>query len=198
MKTNNTIQDRIKNAFLTVLPEKKYEQITVTELCQLAHISRVTFYSYFPDKDSLLDSVMKDYLDEITARALALQEENNPSNDATLAYWNYYDALIDGFSKYPFLLRISDLDTDRPVYSFLYRYLLDYTEALTRTYLDPEASRFTPLQTASFICNGIFSFLIASRTEGISVEQQREDTHELIRYIIASGLFDSSRQYPVK
>lgn len=191
MRTHSTVQDRIRDAFFQALSEKKYEQITVTELCRTARISRVTFYSYYPDKESLLDEVLRDLLQEVMDSGDALQARNNPSNDTAQAYWNYFDAFFGRFEKNRSWWESIAKTSDRSLCAAFYKYLLEYTEKLTVRYMAAEDSRFTARQAASFICTGLLSFLYTSRQEGMPLEQRREDVHELLRCLASSGLFDS-------
>ena len=47
----------IKESFETLICEKEYNEITVTELCQRAKINKKTFYHYYPTLDDLLDEM---------------------------------------------------------------------------------------------------------------------------------------------
>ena len=40
----------LKDTFLELLSEKKFEDITVNELCERAMVRRATFYKHFADK----------------------------------------------------------------------------------------------------------------------------------------------------
>ena len=40
----------LQNAFVSLLEEKRFEELTVNELCQRAMIRRTTFYKHFADK----------------------------------------------------------------------------------------------------------------------------------------------------
>ena len=53
VKTKKTIH----NALLHLLKEKSLSQITITELCQLAEISRGTFYFHYEEIGDILDEI---------------------------------------------------------------------------------------------------------------------------------------------
>ena len=40
----------LQNAFVALLEEKRFEELTVNELCDRAMIRRTTFYKHFGDK----------------------------------------------------------------------------------------------------------------------------------------------------
>lgn len=44
----------LKDAFLDLLKEEKYSEITVTAICRRAHLSRQTFYQIFSSKDEVM------------------------------------------------------------------------------------------------------------------------------------------------
>ena len=52
----------IRRAFLDLLKEKEYGQITVTELSERADINRKTFYAYYSGMEELLRDMEKDLL----------------------------------------------------------------------------------------------------------------------------------------
>ena len=62
----------IRRAFLDLLDEKSYGQITVTELSERADINRKTFYAYYSGMDELLreleQDLMEDYEEVCTGR----------------------------------------------------------------------------------------------------------------------------------
>lgn len=59
-RSRNTIE-QIKEAFLSVKRRKSFCDITVTDVCREAHISRGTFYLHFDNMDRVLDAVLGDF-----------------------------------------------------------------------------------------------------------------------------------------
>jgi AcrR family transcriptional regulator len=55
----------IKEAFLTLLYEKSFDQITVSEIVKKADYNRGTFYANFETKENLLDEFIQDVLNEM-------------------------------------------------------------------------------------------------------------------------------------
>ena len=60
IKTNTSLT----NAFYELLSEKKFEDITVTELCNRALIRRATFYKHFTDKNDFFTFVVRNLVDQ--------------------------------------------------------------------------------------------------------------------------------------
>lgn len=57
----------IRNAFITLLKQKDFKNITVTQIAQKVMINRQTFYCYYSDKYDLAD--------QLTEKALGMLEE---------------------------------------------------------------------------------------------------------------------------
>ncbi|MGN1272886.1 MAG: TetR/AcrR family transcriptional regulator [Lactobacillus sp.] len=90
----------IKDAFLKLIKQKSYNQITITELCRLADITRSTFYIHY---NSITD-VLNDVLDD------ALQLTSNV-NTWEMTGSNYsFDYLSQNESLIPACQRIGDSD----------------------------------------------------------------------------------------
>lgn len=77
MKNKTNVIDRrtrytrqtIKDSFLSLLKEKPFSKITVTEVCRMSEINRGTFYLHYYDIDDVLDSLLEDVFTD-TARVL--------------------------------------------------------------------------------------------------------------------------------
>lgn len=61
IKTNRAI----KEAFLTLLKQKSFDNISVKNLCDMAMISRGTFYLHYQDKYDLADTIENDAIEEL-------------------------------------------------------------------------------------------------------------------------------------
>ncbi|MCM3295580.1 MULTISPECIES: TetR/AcrR family transcriptional regulator [Staphylococcus] len=58
-------QTAIKDALITLLEKKRFEEITIQEISNLADVNRSTFYTHFIDKYDLLDKMENEKIDEI-------------------------------------------------------------------------------------------------------------------------------------
>lgn len=56
---NRALRESMREAFLLLLKEKKYEDITVSEICQKAGFSRTGFYTNYATKEKLFDEVIE-------------------------------------------------------------------------------------------------------------------------------------------
>ncbi|WP_276929413.1 TetR/AcrR family transcriptional regulator [Herbinix luporum] len=64
LKSEYTIK-RIKEKYLLLIKEKKWDKITVKEICAEANITRGTFYQYFNDIYDLMEQIETPLLQEI-------------------------------------------------------------------------------------------------------------------------------------
>ena len=62
---DNFIHNSIKDAFLQLLMKKDYMQITITDLCKYAGVSRGTFYAHFGNIGQVVDELFSDALCDI-------------------------------------------------------------------------------------------------------------------------------------
>lgn len=55
----------IKEAFLQVLKQKTFKEITISEIIREANYSRGTFYAHFESKEQILDQIISETLQEM-------------------------------------------------------------------------------------------------------------------------------------
>ncbi len=60
----------ISNALLKLMLKKKFEDITVIDICENALVTRATFYKYFEDKYHLVSCIIEDYKNDVILKAL--------------------------------------------------------------------------------------------------------------------------------
>lgn len=53
----------LKNAFMSLLEEKDYDQITVTDIASTAGYNRATFYNHFKYKDELVEDLVREKME---------------------------------------------------------------------------------------------------------------------------------------
>ena len=65
MQTSNKRTDRrivrkeaLKQALLSLLSQKSFSSISITEIVELANYNRGTFYTHYDNKESLLDDIL--------------------------------------------------------------------------------------------------------------------------------------------
>ena len=66
-KRKKDSQEKIKKIFLELIQTKEINQISVSDICQKAHLNRTTFYSNYIDIYDLADKIKNDLYDEVLA-----------------------------------------------------------------------------------------------------------------------------------
>ena len=77
LRVTKTYQSLFR-AFAALLSEKKLEDITVNELCELAMIRRATFYKHFSDKFDFFTFFLKELQHSSMMRAAQTADPNDP------------------------------------------------------------------------------------------------------------------------
>ena len=100
----------LKDTLVELLMEVPFEQISITELCKRADISRITFYSHYSDKYALVDEIFADMTEIGTIDYRRRQKENNPNRDLVIGYINVLTVfslfITTGLSSFNTLIRI--------------------------------------------------------------------------------------------
>lgn len=84
-RTKKTHKAIIK-AFLTLLTEKSYEQISVQDITEAADVGRSTFYVHFENKDDLLVKGFGTVLDHLVSHLEFKEEEQRLFFDVTTLF----------------------------------------------------------------------------------------------------------------
>ena len=82
----------LKEAFITLLKEKDYDDITVQEICEEAMVRRTTFYQHFEDKDSFLHWFVQQRQQDFASQI----SPDTPTSDLR----EYYISVIRSALKY--------------------------------------------------------------------------------------------------
>ena len=160
----------LKNTLISMLPEQPFEQISITELCARAEISRITFYSHYSDKYALVDEIFQDMVLLGTEDYERKQRENNPQRDEVLSYCNILDAIMElYYSRFDF-----------------YSIVLETVEQHTKRMESRSRLRYSPKRIAGFLCYGVIGFINEGHAEKIPVEKQQREAKELLMGILRS------------
>ena len=189
MKETADIQTRLKAAMLALLDEKHFEQIAVTDLCARAKTSRVTFYTYYDDKYALLDDYFAEMQAVATARFDALQALNNPQDDPCTGYCDLLDAIMDLYYSHYDFFRHAERDDDQSLYFRYYWNVLRHVEHFTLRCCERLRPAFSPEETSSLLCNGLWGYIHTCRVEKRPVEDIRAGAKEMLQILLHSALF---------
>lgn len=83
-------------ALLELLKEKAYIDISISELCRKAGLSRNTFYKFFSEKDALLEYLKEDIaLGFVEYRKTIVKENLSSQMEAFVHYFSFWYQLRD-------------------------------------------------------------------------------------------------------
>ena len=106
-KRDSTTARRTIHAFFIcfskLLQEEPFEKISVSDICNEAHIPRATFYNYFNDKEDLLASYCSSFLDTMSMKPPA--KETN----------------IEEYARYAMRTLLMNLSRDQEVHRRIYQ-----------------------------------------------------------------------------
>ena len=177
----------LKQTLIALAAEKPFEQITVTELCKAADVSRITFYAHYSDKYELVDEVFRDMRAEASRVFHRLERENNPTGNRTLSYCNLLDCILDVYyGQSPFFAHATPQDSPYLYYS-LHHYITRNVENYARRVGQTLAQPYTLRQITAFLCNGLWGFIEQCRSESCSLEETRAQAKSLLRSVLESG-----------
>ena len=148
-----TVRQRwIENGMLDLMQERKFEDVTVTELCRYLELPRRSFYRYFHDMEDVLDSLM-----------------NHTFQDMVIADTGLTVAELEKYYEFWFCQKpLLNALAYSGLYSKFVQYALKYTdeenlkEYLSNDDLGMDLSREMNL----FVISGLFSLLISWHEEG--------------------------------
>lgn len=147
----------LSDTFLTMLGEKKFEDITVNELCERAMVRRATFYKHFADKYEFLGFFIRQTQDEFVAAL-----------DSTQLQEDYYSYYLYLFQKCINFLNLHQQLMERIMESNVFPTLLSifseeiYRHVLLKLKEDTAKGLYLPMSAevlASFYTGGITQVL---------------------------------------
>ena len=84
----------LKDTLIKLLDEEPFEQITVTQICDRADISRITFYTHYADKYDLTEDIFQDMIKIGTNDYLEREKTHNKGRDIATGFVNVMDSIV--------------------------------------------------------------------------------------------------------
>lgn len=85
-KRRNDKKKAIMQTALELFDQYGFDKVTVTEIADKAHVSKVSIYNFFESKDNLRRTIVKDMLDKSTEKIKALIAKEGDFLDKIEAY----------------------------------------------------------------------------------------------------------------
>ena len=97
-------QREVENVLLELMCEKRYEDISVSEICERANMPRKSFYRYFDGKDGAMQSLLYHTLIEFDmVRLNSVDRKISEEFESFFSFWKGKKDLIDAFHKSGFI-----------------------------------------------------------------------------------------------
>lgn len=188
----------LKNTLIDMLSDMPFEQISVTELCRRADISRITFYSHYNDKYALVDDIFQDMIRTGTGSYIRRQAKTNPRRDLVIGFCNVLDVILElYYDKYDFFRHTLPEENPYLAFSF-YNYVLETVEIHT----NKEARilnfqlKYSAKKIAGFLCYGILGFINECHSGKENLEDIRSETKEILTGLLKSDILVSRKALP--
>ncbi|MBT2284959.1 TetR/AcrR family transcriptional regulator [Paenibacillus polymyxa] len=118
----------IQTAFLQMLYQEGFDEITVRALTEKANIGRKTFYLHYTDKYDLLDRIMDEHLARL--REISEQKKDTGITEGSIIWFSYFEQHKSFFAA---------LFNSKEASSFRKR-LLDFTMGEISSKIDPASN----------------------------------------------------------
>lgn len=96
----------LSNSLMSLLTEKSFEDIRISDICDRAMVHRTTFYKHFEDKYQLLDCLLRDLIEDFEKESL-----KTPADDPKQYYSNLFRLLLEHMCKNKKMYTIGLLNT---------------------------------------------------------------------------------------
>ena len=177
-------QHMIEQELLAVMETKRYEEITVCELCDRVGMPRKSFYRYFSSKDGALHALMDHTLLEFRHHVETVHENKVKNADLVLEsffqFWIKRRKVLDAFQK----SGISGMFVERAVYSTL-------EEQPFRNYLRSLDDTVDKKQAVMFVVAGLMAMVIRWHHEGFT--ESAKDMANTAAQILTRPIFTEKK-----
>ena len=182
--TEKTAQQQqiFEQTFLQMMLEMYYDEITVSDLCRRAGLSRKIFYRLYEKKADILYSMIDRALMEVDYYT---PEESVGSGELHrfFAYWKHKKDLLDALLKH----QNSSLLTDRAI-----RFAMREIGSPVRKFgLDEDRGRY---ETVVFYLSGIFSVLLTWHAQNYN--QSIDELASLMMDLLTNPAIQNPSDYP--
>ena len=112
-------QGEIEQVLLGLMIEKRYEDISVTEICERANMPRKSFYRYFDGKDGAMQALLYHTLAEFDSfRLVGGSQKLSEEFEELFVFWKGRKDFLDAFYKSGFIGLLIDSSVEYAMREF--------------------------------------------------------------------------------
>lgn len=138
------------DAFYQLLSQKKFEEITVNELCNQAFVRRATFYKHFADKYEFFTFVVRNVFEQYTGNYKCEPNQAKPLS----FYLNIMENVLHFLTERESMVRSF---TESNMYSTLMNIFTDEISKEVRAYLEEDEKNGAALPASAEITAQFFT-----------------------------------------
>ncbi|MBR5479927.1 MAG: TetR/AcrR family transcriptional regulator [Clostridia bacterium] len=179
----------LKETMVALLHRIPFEKINVTSLCKQAETSRITFYTYYDDKYSLISEIMEDYHREAVEDYRRMQKENNPKNNVLTGYFNMLDCILHLYTNHPNFFEMVSSDRNPYLFSAFYQYVFHNVENYIKEHSSKIRAKYPAAMTATLLCNGLLGVINECYKTKKTIEKMIPAIRNMYKDLLMSNLF---------
>jgi hypothetical protein len=184
----------LKSTLKELMCEKPIRNITVKEICDEASTSRITFYTYYDDKYSLLEDMITDSSENIARTFYRLQAENNPDDDLVLHCQNLVDATISVQIRDDIIQIMSKQIDNVEIAFYYYTHVCDSIYSIEKEQEKKWSGRYSISTLTSFFVAGFCGCVVHAVKKGDDLEKMRKDLKDMMKDILEGNLVNADRK----
>lgn len=92
-------QREIEQILLSLMREKSYDEISVTEICDRANMPRKSFYRYFDGKEGAMQSLLYHTMSEFNSFRLGGSRKISEEFEDLFSFWKSKKDFLEAFDK---------------------------------------------------------------------------------------------------
>ncbi len=179
----------LREALLSLLEKKNINEISVTELTNLADVNRATFYFYYTDLLDMLQQIQNDSYVEFSD----VINESNASITTIEGFTEYAERLLDYCKEHEALVKfIIHNDTNNQLYRQIQTLMLHNIPNSKDTFPEDNPARYS----TNYILNAMVGIMIDWMDEGMKIPPR--ELAEFCAHIYLTGLYKTKQIYGVK
>ena len=98
-ETTTLVKKCIVDSLLLLMNEKEFDEITITEICNKAGVSRMTYYRNYYNKDDIIIEYLKDIAEDFKKESHSWMKKNEYTNKNVIRF------LFTYFEKYSYFIK---------------------------------------------------------------------------------------------